>query len=58
VDNEGIITTSRVAEILELNVTETFEILYELLNHDRLVGTGGRPDPANVDNNIWTKKKK
>jgi len=58
VDNERIITTSRVAEILELNASETFEILYELLNHDRMVGTGGMPDPANVDNNFWTKKKR
>lgn len=58
VDNEGIITTSRVAKILDLDVLETFDILCELLRHDRMVGSGGNPDRDNVDKNIWTKKKR
>lgn len=58
VDSEGIINTSRVGKILELDVLETFDILYELFMHDRLIGSGGSPDRNNVDKNIWTKKKK
>lgn len=56
IDKEGIMKTSRVANILGLDILETFDILCELQQHDRLIGSGGNPDRNDVDNNVWIKR--
>ncbi|VDN46677.1 conserved protein of unknown function [Petrocella atlantisensis] len=58
IDMEGIMTTSRVAKVVEMDINETFDILLELLMHDRTIGSGGSPDKNNPDTNVWTKKKR
>ncbi len=48
--------TEAVAKHLGIDKEEAFDLLVELLRHDRAISCGGQVDKNNMDNIIWLKK--
>lgn len=53
-----IAKTKRVAEHLEINEDEAYDILVEMVRHDESISCGGQLRKENVHNIVWTKKSK
>jgi hypothetical protein len=51
-----VTNTQRVAENLEISNEIAFDILQELVLHDRAISCGGRLDKNNMDNIVWLRK--
>ena len=51
-----VTNTKRVAEHLETTEEETFDILQEMVLHDKSISCGGQLRKDNLQNIVWTKK--
>jgi hypothetical protein len=50
--------TKRVAEHLEISEDEAYDLLVEMLRHDESISCGGQVRKENMNNIVWTKKRK
>jgi hypothetical protein len=50
--------TNRVAEHLDINDEDAFDLLVEMVRHDQSISSGGQLRKDNIHNIIWTKKSK
>jgi len=52
----SFVNTSQIAAKLGISTDEAWELLYELLQHDRAISSGGNPRKDDIDGNVWIKK--
>ncbi|MBI9014059.1 MAG: hypothetical protein JEZ08_17625 [Clostridiales bacterium] len=57
VNISGITKTEAVSKHLGISKEEAFDILNELLKHDRAISAGGQTVKTNIDGVIWTRKR-
>lgn len=56
VNEHMVIHTSGVAEILNMDKLEAFNILRDMLFRDKVIGSAGNPNPNDMDANTWKKR--